>query len=318
MDMEKRFNKPSDLRVVYMGTPSISAIVFQGLIEEGYNIVGLICNEDKATGRKGKVEMPATKVLALAHDIPVFQPHRIRLDYEWLKDLKPDVIVTMAYGQIVPQGVLDIPVYGCLNLHGSLLPELRGAAPIQKAIMEGKTITGVTLQKMADKMDAGVMYSKEVVEIEPKDNYTSLALKIGEAAKRQILRDLLPYVNGELVGEEQDETKVTFAMKIKPEDEHLPLDRPMKETIDLIRGLSETPGGYWMLRDLKLKVYEAHIQSNEILGEVGEIVSDHKGIFLQLQDGVLSIDRLQLEGKKAMDAKSFVNGQRDLKGLRLE
>lgn len=307
-----------DARIVYMGTPEISAIVLRGLIEAGFQIVGLICNEDKPIGRKGLLEPVPTKRVALEHGIPVFQPHRIREDYAFLNDLKPDVIVTMAYGQIVPQAVLDIPVRGCINLHGSLLPELRGAAPIQRSIIEGKTETGVTLMEMVDKMDAGRMYDKKTVAILPTDNYGTLAEKIGHAAKELIVEDLLPYLNGELPGIEQDEAQVTFANKIKPEHEHLSLSLAAKELVQWIRGLSPTPGGFLFLQGKKIKILGAHLESEETLGAVGEIVKDTKGLSFQAVGGVIAIDYLQMEGKKPMDAKSFVNGYRGLKGSLLE
>jgi methionyl-tRNA formyltransferase len=224
----------------------------------------------------------------------------------------------MAYGQIVPQAVLDIPVRGCINLHGSLLPELRGAAPIQRSIIEGKTETGVTLMEMVDKMDAGRMYDKKTVAILPTDNYGTLAEKIGQAAKELIVEDLLPYLNGELPGIEQDEAQVTFANKIKPEHEHLSLSLAAKELVQWIRGLSPTPGGFLFLQGKKIKILGAHLESEETLGAVGEIVKDTKGLSFQAVDGVIAIDYLQMEGKKPMDAKSFVNGYRGLKGSLLE
>lgn len=316
--MNKRFETPADLRVVYMGTPAISAIVLKGILDAGFHVVGLICNEDKPVGRKGKCVPPPTKELAMEYGVPVFQPHRIRLDYEWLKDLRPDVVVTMAYGQIVPQGLLDIPACGCLNLHGSLLPALRGAAPIQRAIMQGWEKTGVTLQRMVDKMDAGKMYAFAETEILPSDNFTTLAGKIGIAARDLILRELLPYANGELEGEEQDESQVTFANKIKPEDERIPDGLSCRETLDYIRALSETPGAYYLLNGAKLKVYEAHAHSAETLGAPRTIVSDKKGLFVQCEDGIISLDRVQARGEKGHGRAGFVNGQRALKGTALE
>lgn len=305
-------------RIAYMGTPEISATVLRGIIDAGFQVVGLICNEDKPVGRKGVLEPVPTKKVAIEHGIPVFQPHRIRDDYEFLKELKPDVIVTMAYGQIVPQGVLDIPVRGCINLHGSLLPELRGAAPIQRAIMQGKTKTGVTLMEMVSKMDAGKMFDKKEVEILPSDDYGTLREKIAIAARDLIVEDLIPYLNGEFPGVEQDESQVTFADKIKPEDEHLSLEMPARELINFIRGLSPVPGGFFLLQGKKLKAFSAHLESQETAGIVGEIVKDAKGLSFQAKDGVIAIDCLQLEGKKPMDAKSFVNGVRGLKGTILE
>ena len=177
-----------DLKLIVMGTPDIAAKVFLNMINDGYHFVGLIAQEDKPVGRKKILEPVPTKKVAEKYNIPVFQPLKIRLDYEFLKELKPDLIITLAYGQIVPQGVLDIPQYGCLNLHGSLLPKYRGASPIQAALINNESVTGVTLMEMTAKMDAGRMYAKEMVAIEPSDNATSLFEKISLAAGNLILK----------------------------------------------------------------------------------------------------------------------------------
>ena len=304
--------KLQDYRLIFMGTPSIASKVFDALINEGYNFIALIAQEDKPVGRKGILEPVPTKVVAQAHNIPVYQPHKIRLDYEFVKELKPDLILTMAYGQIVPQGLLDIPTFGCLNLHGSLLPKYRGAAPIQRAIIDGETKTGITLMEMVDKMDAGKMFAKEEVEITPEDNYTSLCDKMSEAAIKVCLKNLPDYLNGKLPGEEQDESLVTIANKIKPEDEKLDLNKSCKDVINYIRGLSDEPGAYINVEDKKLKIFKAHQVSNGG-GPLGKL-SVTKVTTLQLSDGVIQLDILQMEGKKRMDGKSFANGNKMLDG----
>lgn len=300
-------------RIVYMGTPEISAVALRGLIDEGFNIVAVITNPDKPVGRKGILTPSPVKEVALAHGIPVFQPAKIRLDYEFLKELKPDVIVTLAYGQIVPQGVLDIPVRGCVNLHGSLLPELRGAAPIQRAIDLGKSLTGITLMEMVAAMDAGKMFDKIEVSISSEDNYTSLCDKLALAAKELILKDLLSYLNGLLPGIPQDESQVTFAAKITPEDERLDFSWNSERLLNRIRALSYTPGGYGLLNGEKFKIFKAHAVAMA-KGKPGEIVCAKKGVFVSTADGVLSLDEVQLQGKKMTDGKSFANGYRDLEG----
>jgi methionyl-tRNA formyltransferase len=308
------FEKKSEPRIVYMGTPEISAPILEALVTNGFNVAALITNEDKAVGRKAILEPTPTKKVALKYGIPVYQPHRIRLDYQWLSDLKPDVIVCMAYGQLVPTEVLNMPKYGCINLHGSLLPKLRGAAPIQRAIMEGDRLSGVTLMQMVDKMDAGLMYDKVEVTIDPQDNYTKLAQKISDAGKALILKDLMPYLNGELPGVPQDESAVTIAHIIKPENEKIPLDLSAQDLVNYVRGLSETPGAYLMLGNLKLKIYGAHVVNSEVKSPLGQIVLADKTLVFQAKDGQVQIDDLQLEGKKKMDARSFLNGAHGLLG----
>ena len=153
-------------RIAFMGTPKIASYILEGLIEQGYNVVLVVANEDKPIGRKGNVEMVPTKVVANKYNIEVFQPHKIRLDYQRIKEVNPDLIVTCAYGQIVPQGLLDIPKLGAINVHGSLLPKYRGASPIQQALINNDTIAGVTIMEMIDKMDAGRMYYKKEIAID--------------------------------------------------------------------------------------------------------------------------------------------------------
>ena len=248
------FSKANDVKVLYMGTPAMSAQVLEALLSAGFNVVGLVCQEDKEVGREKTADIVPTKKVALAHGIPVFQPHKIRLDFSFAIPLDFDVIVTMAYGQIIPQGLLDLAKVGCLNLHGSLLPQYRGAAPIQRAVMAGEEITGVTLMEMVAAMDAGVMYDTESFPVLAEDNYSTVSAKIALAASRVIVKDLLPYVNGELRGEEQKEKDVTIANKIKPEDEHLPLYLSAKGARDYVRGLALEPGSYLLLNEKKLKI----------------------------------------------------------------
>ena len=300
-------------RIVYMGTPEISATVLQGLIESGFHIVGVVTNPDKPMGRKGILTPSPVKMLAQCFGIPVFQPVKIRLENDFLKDLNPDVIVTMAYGQIVPEAVLSCPRKGCINLHGSLLPALRGAAPIQRAIDLGLKETGVTLMEMVKAMDAGAMYDTAIVPIEENDNYSTLANKIGVAARELIVKDLLPYLNDELPGTPQEESLVTFANKILPEDEKLDLSWPASRLLCRIKALSLTPGGYVYLGEEKLKIFSAHIVSGSDAAP-GTVTKAHKGFEVATGEGTLSLDLVQLQGKKTMDGKSFVNGYRDLEG----
>ena len=308
----------NDYRLVFMGTPNIAAYVFEKLISEGYNFVGLIAQSDSPVGRKGLLSKVPTKVVAEKYHIPVFQPEKIRLDYEFVKDLKPDLIVTFSYGQIIPQGLLDIPRLGCLNLHGSLLPKYRGAAPIQRAIMEGEKQTGITLMEMVDKMDAGKMYAKAYVEITDDDNYSTLSAKLAQAAADLLIAKLPLYLINQLPGEVQDESLVTFANKIKPENEKIDINMPSAVVVNHIRALSETPGAFFLLNDQKLKVYKARLYSDAIEGSVGQIVSIHNGIIVQLVDGQIALLDIQLEGRKRLNYKDFINGQKNLIGSYLK
>ena len=305
----------NEIRLLFMGTPDIAAKVLRTVVNEGYNVIGVIAQPDRPVGRKGLLEKVPTKVVAEEFNIPVFQPLKIRKDYEFVKELNPDIILTVAYGQIVPQGLLDIPRLGCLNLHGSLLPKYRGAAPIQYALINNEEVSGMTLMEMIDKMDAGRMYAKQVVIIDEEDNSTSLFEKMGDAACQLVIDDLPKYINGELIGEEQDESLVTFCPTIKPEQEKIDLSLTVKEIYGWIRGLSDVPGAYLYLDDMKFKIYKAKIVNDLIQGEIGEIIkADKTGLTLQCKDGQLNLLEVQKEGKKRMDYKSFINGNQNLKG----
>ena len=304
-----------DLKLVFMGTPEISAYVFENMIEAGYHFVGLIAQPDHPVGRKGLLEKVPTKVIAEKYNIPVFQPIKIRDDYAFIDEIKPDLVITLAYDQIVPQGFLDKIPMGCLNLHGSLLPKYRGASPIQTALINGETVTGVTLMEMVKAMDAGRMYAKKEVVIDEDDNSTSLFNKIKIAAAELILEALPLYINGALKGEPQDENEVTFCSLIKPEQEKLDLGLTAKEIVGWIRGLSDEPGAYLYLNNLKLKIYKAKVINSIVTQNVGEIVkADKNGLVFQAKDGQIAILELQKEGKKRMDYRSFINGNQNLLG----
>ena len=308
-----------ELRIVFMGTPDISASLLRTLFENGFNVVGVIAQPDKPVGRKGLLQKVPTKVVAEEFNVPCYQPIKIRKDYEFLNVINPDLILTFAYGQIVPQGVLDIPKYGCLNFHGSLLPKYRGAAPIQFSLINNEKVTGVTLMEMIKEMDAGKMFAKKEVVIDDEDNSTSLFKKIGVAACELLLENIQDYVDGNLPGVEQDVSQVTFCPTIKPEEEKINLDLTAKEIWGWIRGLSDEPGAFLFLNNLKIKIFKASLIDDNSCGNVGEIIkADKTGFVFQTKCGCISILELQKEGKSRMDYKSFLNGNQGLLGKKFE
>lgn len=308
-----------DAKIIFMGTPEISSKVLEGLILDGYNIIAVIAQPDRPVGRK-KILMPVpTKVVAEKYNIPVYQPVKIRKEYEFVNDLHPDLILTLAYGQIVPQGLLDIPTFGAINLHGSLLPKYRGAAPIQYALLNNDKVTGMTLMRMTKEMDAGEMYAKKEIVIDEEDNSTSLFIKMGDLALELAKESLPLFLEGKLEGIPQDESQVTFAPSIKPEEEKIDLNKTKEQIFGQIRALSETPGAYLYLNELKLKIYKVKIVSDEMIGEAGTIVkADKGGLYLQTINGIIALLDLQKEGKNRMDYKSFVNGNQNLVGQLLK
>ena len=310
--------KKNELSLLFMGTPEISAYVFEKMILDGYHFVGLVAQPDHPVGRKGIIEKVPTKVIAEKYQIPVFQPQKIRDDFAFMDVIKPDLVITLAYGQIVPQTFLEKVPLGCLNLHGSLLPKYRGASPIQTALINDEKVTGVTLMEMVKAMDAGRMYAKKEIRIEEDDNATSLFNKIKIAASELVLESLPLYIDGQLIGEEQNENEVSFCSTIKPEQEKLDLNLSSRQIVGWIRGLSDEPGAYLYLNNLKIKIYKAKVVNQIVDHPLGEIVkADKNGLYFQASDGQIAILELQKEGKKRMDYRSFINGNQNLLGQKL-
>ena len=298
-----------NLKIVFMGTTEFAGGILQALLNNGYNVIGVVCQPDKPVGRKRIMEYPFTKNIALNNNIEVFQPLNIREDNEWLEVKKPDLIVTCAYGQIVPQKVLDIPSLGCL------LPKLRGAAPIQYAILQDLKVTGITIMQMVKKMDAGDMFAKREVEVSNDDTGDSLFKKM-EVVAADLLIEILPdYVNGKLPGVKQNEDEVTFAPSIKREEEIINWSDTKRSVYNKIRALNSVPGAYSLLDGMSVKIYSSEEVNKEYDGEFGEIVEVLKDKFIvKVQDGGIAIKELQPSGKKRMMARDFLNGNKDLKG----
>lgn len=301
------------IRIIYMGTPDMSAQLLKHLIINGYNIVGVIAQPDQKVGRKQELEEVPTKVIAKMHNIPVFQPIKIKHDYSFVADLNPDLILCFAYGQIIPEIVLKMPKYGALNYHGSILPKYRGAAPIQYALKNNDTESGVCLMEMVKQMDAGRVFQLEKFPLTSDDNFDTVANKVVMASK--ILTDhyLQAYVNGELVGVPQDESKVTFSPSIKSEEEKINLESSVEKVLGLIRALSPNIGAYVIYKEQVLKIFEAQLVDHSDKYEVGTIIkADKMGLHIQFLHGVVSVLTLQKAGKKKIGYRDFVNGEKDL------
>lgn len=301
-----------DIRILFLGTPEISANLLEKLIVAGFNIIGVVAQEDKPVGRKEIVEEVPTKKIAKKYNIPVYQFKKIRENVDKIYEINPDLILTFAFGQIISHEILMIPKYGCLNVHGSLLPKYRGASPIQAALLSGDKVGGVTLMEMVDEMDAGKMYAKEIFDIEDKDNYDSLCLKIVDAGFKVVDQNLEEYLLGNLKGEEQNLEEVTFTKKIKAEDEILDFSLTAFEIHNKIRALSTKPGAYFIYNNEKFKIFTSKIVEKSE-GKSGEIIEfDKNGFIIKCSDLAISITQLQRQGKKVMDFKAFYNGNSKL------
>ena len=308
--MKKDINA-KEIRILWLGTPLISAIVLEKLLKENYNIVGVVAQIDKPVGRKMKLEPVPTKVVANKYNIPVYQPIKIRNEFDFIKDIKPDLIITLAYGQIIPHDMLTIPVFGCLNLHGSLLPKYRGAAPMQYALLNGDEVTGITLMEMVDKMDAGKMYYKKMVQINDDDNLDTLTLKMADCAFETLVEGLPDYLNGVNSGIEQDENEVSFTAKIKPEDQVISFEGKSNDIHNKIRALNSEPGCYFSYKNVNYKIGSSKLVDNQC--KIGEIYQyDKTGLYIGTADNILKITSIQKPGKKMMPIADFYNGNRDL------
>lgn len=305
-------------RIIFMGTPKIASVVLKTMLENNIDVGLVVTQPDKKKGRKQQLVFSEVKQVAVEHDIPVFQPVKIRQDYQKILDFKPDLIVTCAYGQIVPKEVLDCPIYGCVNLHGSLLPKYRGGAPIQRAIWNGDTVSGMSLMKMAERMDAGPVLAQKEIEITPEDNSTSLFDKMGVCASELLLEKWDEICSGHAVYQEQDESKVVFAPVLSKEEEHIDLEQTDQKIMNQIRAFSQSPGAYVLVKQKKFKILKAHyVEEKASFGVLEKIGKNHLGF--GLHEGTLVIDTCQMEGKPVMDCASFFNGQgRNLVGTKVE
>ena len=296
-------------RIVFMGTADFSEAVLKMLIEEQYNIVAVVSQPDRPVGRKKELKPTLVKQVALAHNIPCIQPERIKTDYQCVLDYEPELIITAAYGQIVPNAVLDYPKLGCINVHTSLLPKLRGGAPVHHAIIDGHDKTGVTIMYMAEKMDAGDMISR--IETPIDDEVT-----VGELYERlthlgaKLLKDTLPdFLSGNFTAEKQNEEEVTFAPTIKREEEHILFNKTVVEVSRHVRGLNPWPAGFATYQGQNVKILSGHITTEKTTKQPGTIIkADKTGIYVACTDGVYCLDEIQVPGKKRMCVRDYMNG----------
>ena len=290
-----------------MGTPDFAVPVLEGLIEN-YNVVGVVSQPDKEVGRKRILTPTPTKEVALKHNIPVIQPIKIRKEFQEVLDLKPDLIVTCAYGQIIPKEILDYPKYGCINVHGSLLPKYRGGAPIERSIMNGDKETGITIMHMDEGMDSGDIIVEESISIDKDEHIDSLRERLSILGRDLLIKTLPSILDGTAPRIKQNEEEVTFAKIIKKEDELLDFNDNTINVYNKIRALSPVPGPYTILDNKRLKIYNSRIGTST-KGTVGEIINIYKdGIGIRTSDGELIITDIQEEGKKRMLCSSYLNG----------
>ena len=298
-----------NFKIVFMGTPKLSVPILEALIEK-YNVIGVVTQPDKEVGRKRILTPSPVKECALKYNIPVFQPRRIRKEYEDIKALNPDIIVTAAYGQIVGMELLDSPKFRSINVHGSLLPKYRGGAPIQRSIMNGDEYTGITIMYMEKGMDSGDILSQRALKIEDVDNNETVFEKMSYLGRDLLLETLPKLINGEITPIKQNEDEVTYAYNIEPEEEQLDFTKSAKEVFNHIRALSPAPGAYFMLKGEKIKIYSSCVTELTHDTEIGSIINvSKKGFMIACGNNtVLDILEIQQTGKNKISARDFANG----------
>ena len=304
------------MKIVYMGTPDFAVNPLRALAEAGYEVTGVVTQPDKPKGR-GKTMLPTpVKEEALKHGFQVYQPVKVR-DPEFLQDLKdldPDIIVVAAFGQIIPKSILDLPKYGCINIHASLLPKYRGAAPIQQAVIDGEKESGVTIMRMGTGLDTGDMISRIVVPLAADETGGSLFDKLAEAGAKLLIETLPHIFNGTAAYEKQPEESPTpYAGMITKQMGMIDFGKSAVELERLVRGLNPWPSAFTFWNGKTLKVWESFVVKREELdaqsAEPGTVVkTDKKGIYVACGEDVLVLSQVQLEGKKRMDADAFLRG----------
>lgn len=319
-----------------MGTPDFSVPTLRALVEAGHSIVGVYCQPDKQKGRGKQIQMPPVKKAALALDLPVYQPVTLRDDtvQEELTNLAPDVIVVIAYGKILPPWLIRLPKYGCINIHASILPKYRGAAPIHYAILNGDTRTGVTIMHMDDGLDTGDIIDIAEIDILPHETTGTLFERIAELGARTISPVLDKWVKGDIKAIPQDDNLASQTSKITKEMGLIDWHQPAYKIVNLIRGLNPAPGCYSFLQGKRLKIWSAQmidiksvnnkivtvvINNHEVtveLAPAGTIVHTAKGLVVSTgEQGFILLTEVQPENKKRISAQDFVNGHQIKGGI---
>ncbi|MUH73564.1 methionyl-tRNA formyltransferase [Psychrosphaera haliotis] len=302
----------SPLRIVFAGTPEFAAQHLSHLITENFNIVGCYTQPDRPAGRGKKLQPSAVKSVALEHDIPVFQPQTFKVEeaQQELAALNADLMIVVAYGLILPKAVLDTPKLGCINVHGSILPKWRGAAPIQRAVLTGDAQTGVTIMQMDIGLDTGDMLLIETCDIESSDTSGSVYEKLQQLGPKALVTAVNKIANNDIVAIKQDDNEATYAHKLTKEEAIINWSDSAEQIERNIRGYQPWPVATTQLAEHTIKIWQANVVSESTNAAPGTILSaDKNGIAIATGKGVLNIMQLQPPGKKPMSASDFVNGR---------
>lgn len=296
-----------DKRVVFMGTPDFSVPVLEKLIEST-NVVLVVTKKDAYVGRKKVLTESPVAICAHEHNIEVYKPNKLKEDYEYILNKKPDIIITCAYGSIVPKVVLDYPSYGCINVHASLLPKYRGASPIVASILNGEKETGITIMYMDEGIDTGNIIMSRSIEIEDNDNSLSLSNKLSLLGANLLIDTLPKIFEGENFDIPQDNEEATYVGMLKREDEHIDFNNSVENIKNQVRAFSPEPYAFINIDDTEYKISEVEIKKCDV-SKIGIIVEVNKDSFgITAKDGIVYIKRIKPSGKKEMSVKDFFNG----------
>ena len=309
------------MKIAFMGTPEFAVTVLEGLLNTKHE-VGLVATQpDKAKNRGKKIQYTPVKEKALEHNIKVLQPEKVRGNEEFLEELKdyrPDIIVVVAYGQILPKEVLELPKYGCINVHASLLPRLRGAAPIQRAIIEGDEETGVTIMQMSEGLDTGDMLAKESIKIGTM-NYSMLHDALAEIGARLMVHTLDLIEEGKISPEPQDDSKSSYAKMVFKQEGKIDFTRQPEAVERLIRGFDPWPGAFCEYEDMVMKLWKAQPLCENTGKEPGTIIEvSARGIKIACGDGALLVSEIQIPGKKRVAVPEYLKGNQIKEGIILK
>ena len=301
------------MKILFMGTPDFAVFSLKALVEAGEDVIGVVTQPDKPKGRGYTLTPPPVKVYAEEHGLPVWQPATLRDESfaSLLEELSPELIAVVAYGKILPESVIRFPKYGCVNVHGSLLPEYRGAAPMQRAIIDGKEVTGITTMYMDVGLDTGDMILKEEIAIEECDNFETIHDKLGICGARLLVDTVELIKDGKAPATPQDDALATYAAKIEKSDCLIDFSRSAREIHCQIRGLSPIPLSFTHTSDGKLlKVIAAERVDKSYDAQAGEVVSLDGGITVACKDGAIKLTHVLPEGKGRMPAADFIRGRK--------
>lgn len=308
--------KKNKLKIIFMGTPEFSLPCLEILIKDDeFEVIAVYTQPDKAVGRQQKIQHPAVKTMALSNNLNVFQAEKIKDEVNNIRSLNPDIIIVVAYGKIIPQEILDIPKYGCLNVHASLLPKYRGSSCLNAPIINGDSKTGVTIMKMDAGLDTGGILNQSEVILDEKENLNSLHDKLSLLGSKILPETIKNWVGGKIKETKQNEALASYVGMIKKEDGKLDLKKDAIELERLIRALNPWPGTYAFLDKEVLKIIEANVvQKKEDNVKIGTILKENNNLLLRCGQNYLDILKLQLPGKKILTAKEFLNGKSDIIG----